>query len=176
MPGSLLAPIELEAIPEVKITPFALSHFSADFGLDRKTYISSCAGFVIQGPNKKIILFWDADTTNLKWVTGPQTAEQKQAVKFLSNADCLIIDTTTWLAKYDRDYQHLSFPRTMAIAKALRPKVTMPVHISGHPDGPGNGSWGWTDEDWQRNGSQAWQEHEAPGDYLVPSIGTTLEL
>lgn len=176
LPGSLLAPIELEAIPEVKITPFALSHFSADFGLDRKTYISSCAGFVIQGPNKKIILFWDADTTNLKWVTGPQTAEQKQAVKFLSNADCLIIDTTTWLAKYDRDYQHLSFPRTMAIAKALRPKVTMPVHISGHPDGPGNGSWGWTDEDWQRNGSQAWQEHEAPGDYLVPSIGTTLEL
>ncbi|MFK7804792.1 MAG: MBL fold metallo-hydrolase [Anaerolineae bacterium] len=176
LPGTLLQPIEFDGIPDVKVTPFALSHFSADFGLDREAYVSSCSGFVIQGPNKKIVLFWDADTTNEKWVTAPDSVEQQKAVNLLSDADALVIDTTTWLASYDREYQHLSFPRTMTIAKALRPKQTLPVHISGHPDGLGNGAWGWTDEDWQENGSVAWQNNNVPGNYVVPSIGTTIEL
>ncbi|MEM8860254.1 MAG: MBL fold metallo-hydrolase [Chloroflexota bacterium] len=175
-PGTLLPIHTFEAIPDVAIIPFALSHFTADFDLTREKYVSSCAGFVLQGPNKKIVCFWDADTTNEKWVVNPETAEQKAAVSLLSNADALIIDTTTWIAQYDKDYQHLAFPRTVKIAKSLNPKVTMPVHISGHPDGPGNGSWGWTDEDWQREGAKAWSEEKAPGRYIVPTIGDTISL
>lgn len=176
LPGTLLLQSTFDSISDLTITPFALSHFSADFALDRNTYTSSCAGFVIQGPNKKIVLFWDADTTNEKWVTTPETVEQKATVELLSDADALIIDTTTWLAKYDREYQHLSFPRTQTIAKALRPKQTMPVHISGHPDMPGHGAWGWSDAEWQEHGSKAWQDNNVPGDYVVPMIGTTIEL
>ncbi|MFT5194233.1 MAG: ribonuclease BN (tRNA processing enzyme) [Cellvibrionaceae bacterium] len=176
LPGTLLKPIYLKTIPDVTITPFSLSHFSADFSLDRQTYTSSCAGFVLQGPNKKIVMFWDADTTNEKWITDPQTTAQKKTIELLSNADLLIIDTVTWVAKYDREYPHLSFPRTITIAKALRPKQTMPVHISGHPDGLDNGSWGWSDADWQKNGSRVWQAEDAPGNYYVPSIGDSFEL
>ncbi|MEM9776299.1 MAG: MBL fold metallo-hydrolase [Chloroflexota bacterium] len=175
-PGTLLPAQTFSAIPDVTITPFALSHFTADFDLTRETYISGCAGFVLQGPNQKVVCFWDADTTNEKWTMNPETAEQRATVELLSDADVLIIDTTTWIANYDKEVQHLSFPRTMNIAKALRPKVTMPVHISGHPDGPGSGAWGWTDADWQREGSKAWAEQDAPGRYVVPSIGDEIEL
>ncbi len=177
LPGTLIDPIPLPAIPDITITPFALSHFSADFSLDRETYISCCSGFVVQGPTKKFVFFWDADTTNLDWVTNPQTAEHQATLDLLSDADGLIIDTTVWIAKNERArYQHLSFPRTVEIAKVLRPKVTMPVHISGHPDLPGHGAWGWTDQDWQENGSQAWSDQGLPGRFFVPSIGDELEL
>lgn len=176
LPGTLIDRIDLPAIPAIQITPFALSHFSADISVDRQNYVSSCAGFVIQGPNKKVIFFWDADTSNEAWVTNPQSAEQEATVTLLQDADYLIIDTIVWLGKNDREYQHLSFPRTMNIAKALRPKVTMPVHISGHPDLPGNGAWGWSDEEWQENGAKAWAEQDAPGDYVVPTIGYELDL
>ena len=176
LPGTLIEPITFDAAPGVTVTPFALSHFSADFSLDRQDYVSSCAGFVVQGPNKKAVLFWDADTHNEKWVTDPQTAEQRQTVDLLSDADYLIIDTTKWVHLSDKAYQHLSFPNTINIAKALAPKVTMPVHISGHPDGVNQGAWGWTDEDWQENGAKAWAEQNGPGKYVVPSIGDELEL
>lgn len=174
--GSLIEPIHLPAIPDIKITPFSLSHFSADFSLDRQSKVPSCAGFVVEGPNKKAIFFWDSDTTNEAWVTNPQTDDQKATVSLLQDADYLIIDTLVWIGRNDKVYPHLSFPRVMNMAKSLRPKVTLPVHISGHPDLPGLGSWGWSDEDWQQNGSQAWSEQSAPGRFVVPSIGDELEL
>ena len=177
LPGTLIDPISFPAIPEIMITPFALSHYTADFSVDRESYISSCAGFVIEGPQKKVVFFWDADTSNLDWVTNPQSAEQLATVDLLTGADNLIIDTTTWLINGNKPrFPHLSFPKTVEIANALRPKVTMPVHVSGHPDGPGKGAWGWLDEDWQENGSKVWSEQGAPGVYVVPLIGDEIEL
>jgi len=58
------------------------------------------------------------------------------------------------------------------IAANLSPKQTILMHLSGHPDQPGNPGWGWTNERWREEAAKVWKEQSLLGSVTVPEIGS----
>jgi len=173
-PGTLLAPVPL-AIAGVTVTPVSVSHRNADrsvYDQRRKQYC--CAAFVIATARARCVLLWDIDSEN-EWLVAPQTAEQEAAVALLANADYLFVDTLLWKAK-SYPTNHASFSHVRRYARALLPRQTLLVHLSGHLDDPGNPGYGWSDGRWEEEASAVWQEEGLPGSVRVPHIGDVLTL
>ncbi|MEZ4516095.1 MAG: hypothetical protein R3C44_04390 [Chloroflexota bacterium] len=63
-------------------------------------------------------------------------------------------------------------------AARLHPRETLPVHLSGHPDGKGNPGWGWTDAQWTPAAARvsSGANHRLPGNVRVPAINETIQL
>lgn len=173
-PGTLLAPVPV-TVPGVKITPLSVSHRNADklvYDQRRKQYC--CAAFVVQTERAKCVLLWDIDSEN-EWLVSPQTAEEEAAVALLSNANYLFIDTLMWQAK-PHPTNHASFSHVQRYARALSPRQTLLVHLSGHLDNPGDPGYGWSDGRWEEEASKVWREENLPGSVRVPHIGDVLTL
>ncbi len=169
LPGTVLPPLPIQ-LPDVTITPVTVSHFGADRCLqDEEVPCYSCAAFVVETAVTKTVLLWDIDTEN-EWLVYPQTAAQETAVQLLSDADILFIDTSYWLAKNKR-MTHPGFNNVQRYARALKPRQTLLVHLSGHPDGRGNPGWGWTNTRWEKEAQKVWVEKQLPGCVRVPAIG-----
>lgn len=172
-PGRVLPPIPL-TLPNLTITPFTVSHLRADIATDRTTKANSCACFLIEHNQSKIVLMWDIDSENY-WLTDPQSPEEKATVARLQNADTLFIDTAVWHVTR-RPTSHPGFNRVHDIARSLQPQATYLMHLSGHPDGEGNPGWGWTNERWRKEAQKVWQEKELPGRVDVPHINQQFPL
>ncbi|MBN2255683.1 MAG: MBL fold metallo-hydrolase [Deltaproteobacteria bacterium] len=176
-PGTILESVPLD-LPDMTVTPVSVSHYSADIDpVTFKDTLYSSASFVVETDRKKAVLLWDIDNHN-EWIVSPETDEQNRAVSFLSNADYLFIDCFTWAVEEVRGYNtgHISFSTVQRYAKALSPRETMLMHISGHEEGEGNDGWGWSDEQWEREAQNIWKSKSLPGTVRVPSIGETLQL
>ncbi|MBE2198131.1 MAG: hypothetical protein IAE79_05935 [Anaerolinea sp.] len=168
-PGTLLPPWTLP-ITGLRVTPVSVSHFGADRCPDDPNRVQySCAAFVVETASSKTVLLWDIDSEN-EWLVTPQTDAQKTAVAFLSHADTLFIDTAFWRAKQHRA-THPSFANVQRIAARLRPRHTLLMHLSGHPDGYGNPGFGWTNEQWTAAAQTVWTAQALPGTVRVPAIG-----
>jgi len=165
-------------IPKLKITAISVSHCTADFSPSGE-YLPCCASFIIEKEEgKKAVLLWDIDNKN-QWIKEPSSAEQREAVELLVEADYLFIDCNTWQVEEDdegRNTGHISFSTVKDYVKALSPKMTLLVHLSGHEDGEGNPGWGWDDQTWQDNAQREWDEMKLPGKVCVPKIGQSFEL
>lgn len=172
-PGHTLPALPLDW-PEVAITPFTVSHYRADRSPDDGSERFSSAGYVIKGPAVRAVLLWDIDSEN-NWLVEPETAAQEDTVCLLSGAEYLFVDTTFWRERPHRT-THPSMDRVRRYARHLRPRQTFLVHLSGHPDGPGNAGWGWTNDEWTAAARQAWAEDELDGDVVAPNIGDVFEL
>lgn len=168
-PGTVLPSLDL-GIDGLKITPVSVSHYGADVNpKDRNEVFYGCAAFVLETEAKKAVLLWDIDNQN-RWLWDPEDEREKTAVSRLSHADYLFIDTTFW---HTREFPttHPGFEQVCQIAAKLSPKQTVLMHLSGHPDGPGNPGWGWTNEKWREEAAVAWAEQGLPGTVTVPEIG-----
>lgn len=173
-PGHILPPVEL-APAGVGITPVTVSHFTADIDpIDRTRTAYGCAAFVLETAQRKIVLLWDIDNQN-DWLREPQNEAQAAAVDLLSDADQLFIDTAFWHTR-TRPTTHPGFEQVMQIAARLRPCATQLVHMSGHPDLPGNKGYGWDNGRWQTEARRAWTANHLPGTVHVPAIGQTFPL
>lgn len=176
-PGTTLPPIPLE-LDGLTITPITVSHHNADVDADdpRKS-TPCCAAFMAQTAEKKALFLWDLDIRNT-WLERPESNVQKETIQQLQEADYLFIDCATWATEriHGHKLNHLSFSRVQRIAKNLRPKETLLVHLSGHPDGIGNPGFGWSDEQWTTAAQQVWQQADLPGSVRVPAIGDTFSL
>lgn len=173
--GSMLAPVPIDPTWDVTITPITTSHHTADMHPDnREQTVYACAGFVVETAVAKAALLWDLDSGN-DWLVAPQTEKEKTAVAKLQHADYLFIDTSFWHAK-PRRTTHPSFENVRPIARNLQPRQTMLMHLSGHPDEPGNGAWGWTNGRWQAEAQRVWQKEGLPGIVRVPDIGDEFKL
>lgn len=173
-PGTILSPLPLN-LAGVTVTPVSVSHYTADLAPDNSLETSyCCASFVIEVANSKAALLWDIDSEN-EWLVRPRTAAQEQAVALLSDADLLIVDTTFW-RRPTRKKTHPSFENVMRYARTLQPRRTLLVHLSGHPDGPGNPGFGWTNAEWTQAASAAWLEAGLSGAVAAPSVGEIVEL
>jgi hypothetical protein len=173
-PGTILSPLPLK-LAGVKATPISVSHYSGDITADDSGGTRyCCASFVIETTQSKAALLWDIDSEN-EWLVEPQTAAQEQAVALLSNADLLIVDTTFWRRPL-RKKTHPSFENVMRYAQILRPKRTLMVHLSGHPDGLGNPGFGWTNAEWTDAAANAWAARGLSGTVAAPSIGEIFEI
>jgi ribonuclease BN (tRNA processing enzyme) len=172
-PGTVLAPVPT-SLPDVCITPVTVSHYSADRCPNEPDVSYACAAFVVQTSVSKAVLLWDIDNQN-EWLVAPQTEAEVTAVALLSNADQLFIDTCYWRKK-PRRTTHASFENVMRYATALQPRETLLMHLSGHPDGRGNHSWGWTNEQWTAQSGAAWAARGLPGTVRAPNIGDEFEL
>ena len=173
-PGTVLPPLPIN-LPGVMITPVTLSHFGADrCAEDKERTCYSCAGFVVETAVSKTALLWDVDSEN-EWIVSPQTVEQENAVRLLSGADYLFIDTAFWSAREKRS-THPGFNNVQRYARALSPRETLLVHLSGHPDGRGNAGWGWTNGRWQTEAQNVWERESLPGCVRVPHIGEEFEI
>jgi hypothetical protein len=172
--GTVLTPIPI-ALPDLTLTPITTYHGSADLDPANPTQpYPCCAGFVIQTPTKKAALLWDLDTTNA-WILDQQNA----AAQLVAHADYLFIDCNTWRRAINpvngRSTNHCSFFKVMEYAAALRPRLTLLVHLSGHEDERGDG-WGWTDEEWERHAQREWLARHLHGAVRVPHIGEAFVL
>jgi ribonuclease BN (tRNA processing enzyme) len=174
--GRLLNPIALER-EDLTITPVTLAHSSADLrppnGVEP---LCCCAGFILETGGHKTALLWDVDATNL-WLENPGPNE-REAFEKLFHCDLLLIDTNTWVYSQDssgKPATHISFAMVERFAKALEPKTTYLMHLSGHEDPLGEG-FGWTNERWQLEATQAWQEAGLAGEVRVPRIGERIAL
>ena len=146
-PGTVLPPLPIN-LPGVTITPVTVSHFGADrCAEDKQRTCYSCAAYVVATAVAKTVLLWDIDNQN-EWIVNPKTRAEKTAVRQLSNADYLFIDTAFWNIK-NKATTHPGFGNVQRYASALNPNQTLLVHLSGHPDGRGNAGWGWTNGRWQ---------------------------
>ncbi|MCB9430841.1 MAG: hypothetical protein H6668_02560 [Ardenticatenaceae bacterium] len=174
-PGTLLAPLPLPADWHITIIPVTVSHYTADLHPDKHNeLVYGCAGFVVQTGVSKAVLLWDIDSSN-EWLVNPADEREKTAVSRLSHADYLFIDTSFWHAKPKRT-THPSFENVRRIARRLQPRHTLLMHLSGHPDGMGNGAWGWTNGSWQCEAQAAWRTDQLPGTVTVPNIGDEFAL
>jgi len=176
-PGTLLKPIPL-AVTGLRITPVTVSHLNGDVNpANPKKPLPCCAAFVVETPAQKAVLLWDLDNEN-DWIEAPASPAQKAAVERLAHADYLFIDCATWAAEtaQGQKLNHLSFSRVQRYAAALSPKETLLVHLSGHPDGPGQPGYGWTDAQWTAKASQVWHERGLSGLVRVPAIGESFDL
>jgi ribonuclease BN (tRNA processing enzyme) len=174
--GVQLAPIPINT-PDLKITPITLHHSSADVLQGNLTQRQpACAGFVIQTPARKAVLFWDMDNTNT-WITHPQCDAHEQACELARNADLLCIDCNTWRFKgtSSKPASHASFHTHMPNVRALAPRETLLMHLSGHEDDAGDG-FGWLDDEWQTCTQVEWQKQGMPGCVRVPRIGERIAL
>lgn len=167
--GTLLAPVPVDA-PGLIITPVTTSHHTADnHPNDRTQTVYSCAGFIVETAVSKAALLWDLDSGN-DWLVNPTNEHEKTAVAKLQHADHLFVDTSFWYAK-PRRTTHPSFEKVCHIARSLQARQTMLMHLSGHPDEPGRGAWGWTNGRWQQEAQRAWQQQALPGVVVIPEIG-----
>ena len=173
-PGTLLPPLPID-LPGVTITPVTVSHLRADISPnDRHQTRYSCAVFIIETARSKTVLLWDIDSEN-EWLVQPTTAAEKAAVQRLSGANHLFIDTGFW--QYHRPrMSHPGFYNVRRIARTLQPQETLLVHLSGHPDGPGQPAWGWSNAQWSTQAAQVWQAENLPGRVRVPAIGERFDL
>lgn len=168
-PGTVLPALDLD-LNGVQITPVSVSHFGADVNpQDRSEVFYSCAAFVVETETKKAVLLWDIDNQN-DWLWAPKAAQEETAVSLFSHADYLFIDTAFWRTREERT-THPGFGQVCQIAANLSPKQTVLMHLSGHPDGPGNPGWGWTNEQWREAAAIVWEEDSLPGSVTVPEIG-----
>ncbi len=173
-PGHLLPPLSVES-PGLQITPVTLGHKRADrWASDEITLRYCCAGYVLETAASKAVLFWDAGSDN-DWVLRPRNQAQQATVRRLSDADYLLIDCTEWHTS-EPDVPHLTFEMVQEYVKALSPKETLLVHLSGHRDPPGQPAYGWSDEQWTAAAAAVWQEKGLPGHVRVPTIGEYLSL
>ncbi|MCA9958120.1 MAG: hypothetical protein KC443_03745 [Anaerolineales bacterium] len=168
-PGTLLPSMTLP-VPSLRVTPITVSHFGADRAPDDSDGVQySCAAFVVETHTSKTVLLWDIDSEN-EWLVAPEGEGQETAVSLLSHADYLFIDTAFWRAKEHRA-THPSFDNVQRIAANLRPRHTLLMHLSGHPDGEGNPGYGWTNEQWTAAAQHVWTAKGLPGTVRVPTIG-----
>jgi len=164
-PGHLLEPLKFSDI-RVEVQPVAISHGTAG--------PSSTAGFVITGPTgRRAGLIWDLDNQN-DWVLAPSEST-KDACEALHRLDVLFMDCNTWRVEEvnGRNTGHLAFERLWRYAKALRPRETILIHLSGHEDGPGAPGWGWSNAEWELAARRHWADGPGhvsvldPGDFRV---------
>ena len=171
-PGTLLDPIPLGA-SGIAITPVCVSHAGADINPENfKDRQYNCACFVVQTGKKKTVLLWDLDSSNT-WITNPETDAQRRSVDLLAGADHLLLDCFSWSVEEHAGFStgHLSFATARSVAKALRPKETLLVHMGGHEEGEGNPGWGWTDRQWGEEASKLWKADGLSGTVRVPVMG-----
>ena len=174
-PGMVLPPLPI-VLPGVTITPVTVSHFGADRCVqDRQETRYSCAAYVVATAAAKAVLLWDLDNQN-EWIVSPQTPEQATAVNLLAHADYLFIDTAFWQSQNHKRTTHPGFGNVQRYARALHPRQTMLVHLSGHPDGRGNLGWGWGNGRWQQEAQAVWAAQNLPGCVRVPHIGQEFEM
>jgi len=175
-PGTVLPPLPLD-LPGVRVTPVSIGHYTADIvahesdGGDQTAYCT--AAYVIATNRSKAVLLWDIDSEN-DWLATPGEA-QTAAVALLTEADLLLIDTTFW-HRPGRRVTHPSFENVLRYAQTLRPRRTLLMHLSGHPDGPGNPGYGWTNAEWTAAAGRAWAKAGLTGAVLAPSVGLVFEL
>lgn len=174
--GQLLEPLEIFG-QDLQVTPVTIAHSSADlfppFGEER---LATCAGFILQTQNFRTVLLWDLDATNL-WLEKPSSAQQA-AFDAIAGCDLLLIDCNTWSYHQNANGEptsHVSFSLVQRFAKALQPKRTVLLHISGHEDAIGDG-FGWTNQIWQLEATKAWQAAGLSGEVIVPHIGQRFAL
>lgn len=173
-PGARLRPLPL-SLPGVRVTPISVSHYTADERPDDSAEtVYCCAAFVIETARAKVVLLWDMDSEN-EWLVAPQTAEQSATVAFLADADLLFIDTSFWHRRAHRT-THPSFENVLRYARPLRPRRTLLMHLSGHPDGPGNPGYGWTNAAWTAAASAAWVAAGLSGTVAAPEVGQVFEV
>ena len=174
--GRLLEPLTLEQ-GDLTITPVTLNHSSADLLPPHGTEpLPCCAGFILETGGHKTALLWDVDATNL-WLENPGPAE-REAFEKLHHCDILLIDTNTWAYSQNPDgtpASHISYALVQRFARALEPKITYLMHLSGHEDAVGDG-FGWTNETWQLEATKAWQAAGLVGEVRVPRIGERIAL
>ncbi len=175
-PGQLLEPIRILGL-DLLVTPVTIAHSSADlfppFGEER---LATCAGFIVQTNDFRTALLWDLDATNL-WLENPNSTQQA-AFDAIAGCDLLLIDCNTWAYHQHANGEptsHVSFSLVQRFAKALKPKRTVLMHISGHEDAIGDG-FGWTNEIWQFEATKAWQTAGLTGEVIVPQIGQRFAL
>jgi hypothetical protein len=174
--GVSLAPVPIEA-PGLKVTPITLHHSSADVAQDDPTRRQpACAGFVIQTDARKAVLFWDMDNTNT-WIAEPKNDAHVAAREWASGADVLCLDCNTWRFKGTphKPASHASFHTHLPNIRALAPRETLLMHLSGHEDDAGDG-FGWLDGEWQAHAQAEWEKQGMPGWVRVPCIGERIDL
>ena len=175
--GTTLPPVPIAA-SELRISPITLHHKSADIAPDDPSRRQpSCAGFVVQTATRKAVLFWDMDNTNT-WITAPQTEAHAAAIQLAHEADILCVDCNTWRftgSSTHRPASHASFFTQLPNIRALAPRETWLIHLSGHEDERGDG-FGWLDEEWQAHAQDAWEARAMPGQVHVPRIGERIVL
>jgi hypothetical protein len=175
--GVILGSVPVSA-PGLSITPITLHHSSADVAADDPARRQpACAGFIIQTPARKAVLFWDMDGTNT-WISAPQTAAHHAAIALARDADVLCVDCNTWRvdrSSSGRMASHAAFHTHLNFVPVLQPRETLLMHLSGHEDAPGDGR-GWTDAEWQSNARRVWAERNLPGSVRVPAIGEVVAL
>lgn len=174
--GAVLAPVLTDA-PSLTLTPITLHHSSADVAQGSTGRRQpACAGFVIQTPSCKAVLFWDMDNTNT-WITQPKDDAQVAARALASGADLLCVDCNTWRFKGTPESaaSHASFHTQLPNIRALAPRETLLMHLSGHEDATGDG-FGWLDDEWQFHAQTEWQVQGMPGSVRVPRIGERIAL
>ena len=178
-PGTLLPTQQLDQLPNLKITPITLSHWTADFTPGREAVAYCCCGFILESPTKKIVLMWDIDNLN-SWLTAPQTEAHHQAIAKLAGADHLFIDCSFW-HRFTEPISHASFEEVLEFIPILRPRETLLVHLSGHPDGwrtdtTDKTGYGWTNQEWTNQAQAMWAEKNLSGTVRAPSIGEEFSL
>ncbi|NJM40390.1 MAG: MBL fold metallo-hydrolase [Anaerolineae bacterium] len=175
--GVVLDPVPIQAL-DLYVTPITLHHSSADVAPDDLSRRQpSCAGLVIQTPERKAVLFWDMDNTNT-WMTEPQTEAHRAALVLAQQADVLCVDCNTWRfagTATGKPASHASFHTQLQFVRALAPRETLLMHLSGHEDERGDG-FGWLDSEWHRRAQEAWQAQSMPGSVRVPHIGERIVL
>lgn len=169
--GTLLDPIPIE-FSDLEVIPVTVSHYSADIKpRNPKEYLPCSASFIIKHKNKKAVLLWDIDNRN-DWIANPLTNEQTKAVNLLSKADYLFIECNTWKVE---GTGHATFLTAKEYIKALRPKQTFLVHLSGHEDRSGPG-YGWDDKTWEEEAKKVLKAEKTNIAIQVPKIGEEYEI
>lgn len=171
-PGRTLDSVPLD-VAHVRVTPITVSHFNADRAPAGEDTTYSCAAFVIETGQRKCVLLWDIDNQN-HWLVNPGAGE-RQAFELIRDADYLFADTCYWNARPGLT-SHPSFEQVKEVARALRPRETFLMHLSGHPDGAGNPAFGWTNDRWQIEARRQWRANDLPGIVTVPHIGQAFDL
>jgi phosphoribosyl 1,2-cyclic phosphodiesterase len=171
--GTLLEPLAL-GLPDVKVTPIAIAHSSADlFPPHTEEKLSCCAGFVLETRGQKTALLWDLDATNTWLERG-----EGEAHELLFGCQNLLIDSNTWSYSQQPNgtpTSHASFLLVRRFAKVLQPHKTFLMHLSGHEDAIGDG-FGWSNHVWQLEAQKAWREVGLHGQVFVPQIGERIRL
>lgn len=175
-PGTLLPPLPLD-LPGVRVTPVSIGHYTADIAAGESSggdqTVFSTAAYVIATERAKAVLLWDIDSEN-EWLAAPDEA-RATALDLLAGADFLLIDTTFWHRPRHR-VTHPSFENVLRYARMLKPRRTLLMHLSGHPDGPGNPGYGWTNAEWTAAASRIWAASDLTGTVMAPSVGMAFEL
>jgi ribonuclease BN (tRNA processing enzyme) len=176
-PGALLDPVPT-GIPAVRITPFSVSHAGADLNPENfKEPLPCSASFVIETLLRKTVLLWDLDNRN-DWILSTAGNSPKGALEKISNPDLLFIDCFSWTVEEMHGFNtgHLSFQSVRRYVKALNPRETFLVHMSGHEEGEGNPGFGWTDDRWEEEARSIWRAEGLPGKVSVARTGREISL